>query len=166
MDIDALARDLDALVAGIDFSMPGRDQALGRDLAGVIAQGIVDRTVAEQRSVDGGVLKANVPQYRAWKAAKYGSYQPLVRTGQMTSFPSVLGEVTIVSSDVRMRYGTGSAPTSSSTGYLSDSDRAVTDRDKAGYVSDDRPFYGLDDRIADAVIEAAGDALDDYLRTH
>lgn len=166
MDIDALARDLDALVAGIDFSMPGRDQALGRDLAGVIAQGIVDRTVGEQRSVDGSVLKANMPQYRAWKAAKYGSYQPLVRTGQMTSFPSVLGEVTIVSSDVRMRYGTGSAPTSSSTGYLSDSDRAVTDRDKAGYVSDDRPFYGLDDRIADAVIEAAGDALDDYLRSH
>jgi hypothetical protein len=164
--IDEIANELDQIVRGIVFTMPGRDQSLARDLCGVVAQGIIDRTVAEQRSASGAGLKRNEPQYAAWKAKKYGSYQPLIRTGQLLSLASVLGNPAIGDGEIRMTYGLDVAPSRSSTGYITDADRAVTDKQKADFVSDDRPFYELDDAIAEKVIEAAGEAIGRYIEEH
>lgn len=147
------------LIDSFDFTRPGEDQSLGRDMAADVATGIIDRTTAEQRDATGSPLKPNEPKYAKRKAEKYGAHQPLVRTGQLLSLQSVKGEVTVSPDEIVMRYGTGDAPSRSSTGYISDADRAVTDRQKAEWNSDERPFYAMDDAIIDAVAQRAADEL-------
>jgi hypothetical protein len=158
-NIDDIEQWIDGIVSAVDFTRPGKDQSLGRDLAGIVAEEIQVRTAGNSQSADGSPLKDNEPRYAAYKARKYNVHQALVRTGQLLSLQSLIGETTITSDEVSMRYGVGEAPKSGSTGYISDADKKVTDREKAEYVSDERPFYGLDERIADEVAKAAGEWL-------
>jgi hypothetical protein len=144
-NLDDIDRWLDDAVASVDFTRPGSEGSLGEDIAHIVARSIVDRTVAEQKASDGSPLKENEPRYAAYKRKRYQAHQPLIRTGQMMSLQSVLGETSISADSIEMRYGTGEAPQTSSTGYISDQDKAVTDREKAEHTSAERPFYGLDD---------------------
>lgn len=162
-NLDKIASDIDDLIASINFEMPGVNGSLANDLIDIAARGIIDRTVAEQDDAAGSPLKPNNPKYAAFKAAKYSSHQPLVRTGQMLSLASVRGVPTIGEDEIIMDYGLGVAPTSGSTGYISKADRSVTDRQKAGHVSEDRPFYSLDDAIAADMIDHAGKVIVDHL---
>lgn len=159
-NIDDIEAWLDGIVAAVDFTRPGKDQSLGRDLAGIVAEEIHKRTVGNEQSADGSTLKANTPKYAAWKAKKYHVQQPLIRTGQLTSLQSLIGETTITADEVEMRYGVNEAPSRTSTGAaLSKSDAAITDRQKAEFVSDERPFYALDERIADECAKFAAEWL-------
>jgi hypothetical protein len=162
-NLDDIDRWLNEAIASVDFTRPGSEGSLGEDIAHIIAQGIIDRTVAEQKTSDGSPLKENEPKYRARKLKKYGVEQPLLRTGQMLSLQSVLGETSISADSIEMKYGTGEAPQSSSTGYISDQDKAVTDREKAEHTSAERPFYGMDDAIADTIMDHARDWLDNEI---
>jgi hypothetical protein len=160
-NIDEIDDYLRSILDQVDFTRPGKDQSLGRDIAGIVAEEINVRTAGNAQDIDGSPLKENEPRYAARKLAKYGTDQPLIRTGQMLSMESLLGETTISKREIEMRYGTGQAPSSGGTGYLSAGDRKVTDREKAEYNSEDRPFYGLDERIANEVAEYAQEWLDE-----
>jgi hypothetical protein len=162
-NIDDIDRWLNEAIASVDFTRPGSEGSLGEDITHIVARGIIDRTAAEQKASDGSPLKALDPRYKARKQAKYQVDLILVRTGQMMSLQSVLGETSISADSIEMRYGTGEAPQTSSTGYISDQDKAVTDREKAEHTSAERPFYGLDDQISDAIMDHARDWLDNEI---
>jgi hypothetical protein len=85
--------------------------------------------------------------------------QPLLRTGQMLSQLSLLGQTTIGPQRIELKYGLGVPPSSGSTGYIEDGDMKVTEREKAGWTEAERPFYALDDRIGDEVMTAIGEWL-------
>ena len=162
---DDIADWLDELASTFDFNRPGVDGSLGRDCAGTAAQGMIDRTVAEVKSADGGNLKPNERKYAVRKLKKYDANQPLVRSGQLLSLTSMRGETAIEPDKVTMQYGTNQPPAGSLNGYLPDADRKVTDRQKAGWVSDERPFYALDETIGDTITAMIDEALADHLQS-
>jgi hypothetical protein len=46
-NIDQVITDLEAFVASFDFTIPGKDQSLGRDVANTFALGIQARSAEE-----------------------------------------------------------------------------------------------------------------------
>jgi hypothetical protein len=161
---EEIERLLAELVAGFDFTVKGKDGSLGKDMAGSAAEGIVDRSVPEAIAPDGSVWPSNAEKYAKWKARKYAANQPGLRTGQMLSKQSIMGETVIGPDVVEMRYGTGTPPASAENGTdLTQSDQDITDIEKAFFFSAERPFYGLDQDIADKLGAEAGEALGEYL---
>jgi hypothetical protein len=164
-NVDAVASDIEAFLAGFNFTRPGKDQSLGRDLAVVAATGMIDQAVAQQSDPDGTPYPENEPKYRAWKKKKYSVDQPNVRTGQMLSEQSMLGGTVVGPEQVEMKYGTGNAPTSAATGAaLSKQDEQITDVEKAFFCSKTRPFYALDVTTIDEMTAEAQESLDDYCK--
>jgi hypothetical protein len=130
-----------------------------------VAEGIVDRSAAEQRGVE-GAFPANDSEYTARKVKLYGVDLIGFRTGQMISLPSLLGKIDVTPDSVVMTYGTDQPPTRSmSSGYISTSDQAVTDTAKAGYFTEKKgSFYAIDEEIADKVRTYFADQLGDFIK--
>lgn len=164
-NIDEVARWIDDVVDSVNFTMPGRDASLGRDMAGVVAEGIIDRSVPDAVSPDGGTWAPNEARYAAYKRKKFAADQPGILSGQMLSLESVRGEVKVLPNSVEMTYGIGATPSRSRTGApLSASQQATTDKDKARHFADGgREFYGLDRTIAEAVMIEVESAIADYI---
>jgi hypothetical protein len=164
-NLDDVAGWLDRLVAGFDFSVPGKDQSLGRDIAGAVVEGIQDRSVADGNDATGAAFMVNAPWYAKWKAKKYSALQPGILSGQMLSSASLMGETEVNADEIVMRYGTGDAgPDESSTGVKLKGTQP-TDKEKAEwFTAGGRPFYALDGTIRAAVVTLAGDALDEHLK--
>jgi hypothetical protein len=163
-NVDAVLADLKAIVHGFDFERVVEDKTLGEDLAGIIADGIAARSIDEERGATVG-WDANAPDYADWKEKKYNVRKPNVRTGQMLSIQSLLGMTTVSTHEVQMLYGLGEAPTrSSASDYFNPkTDGSITDIEKAYFCSATRPFYELDDTIANAVFDRIEQALTQYL---
>lgn len=138
---------------------------MGKDAAGIVAEGILDRSAADQAGPD-GIFPANDPKYTARKVAKYGVDLIGFRTGQMISLPSLLGHVVVTPDTVLIQYGTGLAPTESmSSDYISMSDQSVTDKEKADYFTALKGrFFALDDNIAESVRTYFSDQLGQFIR--
>lgn len=181
-NISDVRRWLDQWVKGIDFTRPGKDQSLGRDIAIVIIRGrpgkllggIQGRASREHRGASPTPWPPNSSKpsrwhpggYKGWKAERYGlADEPNFRSGQMLSQTSLYGQTTIQPTVVTMRYGTGTPPSRSAapTGYLSDADRRVTDTAKAQYNSPKRPFYEIDSEDAKAVVEECQEFVNRYI---
>ena len=164
-NLDEVARLLDQLIAGFNFTRTGKEQSLGRDLAAKTAEGIHDRSVPGRLAPDGSQWDDNEPKYAAKKRAKYDADQPNVRTGQMLSLASLKGKTEVGPDLVVMTYGLDAPPGSALNGTeLTTADKAVTDSDKAGWCAALRPFYGLDATISAALHDVARAALDEYLQ--
>lgn len=140
---------LDALVATFDFTRAGAEESMGKDAAHIVGEGILDRSIQEQGGPDGAWL-ANDPDYTDWKREHYNVDLIGVRTGQMFSLPSLLGDVDIQPMTVTIRYGTGLPPTSSmASSYLSQEDTSITDTEKAWIFTRKKgAFFVLDVTIA------------------
>src|SRR4051794_13882624 len=110
--IDEYFRKLAGLIDTFNFERKGHGESMGKDAAGIVAEGIVDRSAAEQRGVD-GLWRANDPAYTDFKRAKYGVDLIGFRTGQMISLPSLLGKIDVTPNSVLMTYGTNQPPTRS-----------------------------------------------------
>lgn len=92
----------------------------------------------------------------------------------MLSTTSLIGDVAISGDEVVMTYGTGDEePLKASKGAVMPRkvdtktgamEAAPTDREKAEWCSDERPFYALDDKIREACVEAAGEALGKHIQ--
>lgn len=164
-NLDDVAAWVDAAVDSFDFTIAGKDQSLGRDLAGVVADGISERSEPAALDPDGTEWEANEPKYAKRKGKKYDAWQPNVRTGQMLSVKSLIGGTVVAAQEVELRYGTGQPPDSARKGDLTESDKSITDIEKAFFCSKSRPFYALDGAIVGAVVAEAGEALADHLKT-
>ncbi len=163
-NVDAVLADLRAIVHGFDFETVIEDKTLGEDLAGIIADGIAARSIDEERGAEQS-WDANESKYADWKEKKYNVRKPNIRTGQMLSIESLLGGTIVTTHEVQMLYGLGEAPTRSSASDYFDpkTDGSITDIEKAYFCSASRPFYELDDTIANAVFDRIGEALTQYL---
>jgi hypothetical protein len=163
--INEYFRKLEALIATFDFTRQGHGESMGKDACGVVAEGIVDRSAADQRGVD-DVFPANDSKYTDRKRAKYGVDLIGFRTGQMISLPSLLGRIDVTPDSVLMTYGTNTPPTRSmSSGYISTSDQAVTDNQKAEYFTERKGrWYAIDEPIAVQVREYFADQLGIFIR--
>lgn len=175
-NVDAVIASLEQFVRSFDFTRPGKDQSLARDVVNTIAGGIQRRSIDEHK----GATKTwpdNAPKYARYKEKKYGVYDaPNVRTGQMLSLQSLRGTSTRIEKDrIEMVYGTGDPPSATATGApLSSQDEKVTDREKAGFAHEggrsangryraSRPFYEADDPIAGKVREVLVENLNEYI---
>jgi hypothetical protein len=169
MDADQIIheyfRKLEGLVKTFDFTRKGEGESMGKDAALKVAQGIVNRSAAQQAGVD-GIFLANDPKYTADKVKRYGTDLIGFRTGQMISLPSLLGHVDVTPNTVLMTYGTNTPPSRSiSSSYISTSDQAVTDTQKAEYFTDRKGrWYAIDDTIADNVRGYFADQLSGFIR--
>lgn len=169
MDADQIISEyfqkLAGLVATFNFTRHGHGESMGKDAAGIVAEGILDRSVAEQRGAD-DFFPDNDSQYTDRKRAKYNVDLIGFRTGQMISLPSLLGKIDVTPDAVLMTYGTNEPPTRSmSTSYISTSDQAVTDTQKAEYFTERKGrWYAIDEPIADAVRVYFADQLGGFIR--
>ena len=169
MSSDNLGRHItwvEQLVDSVNFTLPGVEGSLGRDLAGKVAEGIAERSAIAQ-APDGTDWEPNEDKYAAWKAKRYriGGHEPNRRTGQMLSPKSLLGQTTVEPDLVLMKYGLGEPPNRTATGAaLSVGDESITDIEKAYFCSKLRPFYALDERIKDEVFHVAQEAVNRLVR--
>lgn len=153
-NVDQVYNDIKDFVDSFDFTEQVEDKSLGVDVASKIVAGIVIRSIDEQRSADAPWDKLN-KKYLEWKIKHYGVDSIGVRTGQMLSHVSLLGDLQITPELVTLLYGTGEADRD---------DPSITDIEKAFYFSKRRPFFDLDDTIADAVFARIEELLEHYLR--
>lgn len=163
-EVEALVQ---AVVDTFDFTLPGKSQSLGRDLAVTAAEGIADRS-NQGLDAAGEPFKPNAAKYAAYKFRKFQVDRPGELGGQTLSLQSVLGTPEVTPDTVVMRYGTGQAPqrkTSRGGADLSPSQLEATDQEKAEWLqAGGREFYGLDAEISEKVIVQAGDALTEHLK--
>lgn len=161
---EQLLADLKSLATRFGFLATIEGKTLGDDIAAITADSIHARSVDRESGTD-GQWPANAPKYAAWKARKYGVDRPNIRTGQMLSLQSLLGQTAVTTHQVQMMYGTGHPATRSATGMGFDPGRDdLADVDKAYFCSTSRPFYELDDEISDRVFDRIEKCLEDYLK--
>lgn len=153
-NVDQVYDDIKDFVDGFNFTAQTEDKSVGRNVCGVIVDGIVRRSIDEQRSADAAWDALNA-KYKAWKIKKYGVDSIGYKTGQMLSHVSLLGDIQITPELVTLLYGTGAADPDDSN---------ITDIEKAFFFSNRRPFFELDDQIADAAFARIEELLEDYLR--
>jgi hypothetical protein len=172
---------LENFVAGFNFLRPGTDQNLGRDLAHVVAGRISERATQRSRGADPSPWRelTDKPAGKGYKSRKQKAYgwaeadgKPNVRTGQMVSEESCMGDTRVGEQLVEIHYGEDRPPakTHSPVDRRTPSqirgDEKVTDRQKAGYAVElDRSFFEVDDDIEAAVIEEARLHLEHYILT-
>jgi hypothetical protein len=170
---DEVTALIEAAVRTFDFTLPGKSQSLGRDLAVRAATGICDRS-NQGLDPDGNPWPPNsdtpfhgMPGYATYKYQRYSVDRPGELGGQMLSLLSVLGTPSVSADTVEMTYGTGSPPqrTTSRTGVaMKPSELKATDVEKADWFFEGgREFFAFDDEIAESVVELCGEALDEYL---
>jgi hypothetical protein len=173
-NIDDVMRDLEAWVKQFNFTRPGFQGSLGRDVAMAVVDGIADRSDRRRAGAD-AVWQENVPKYRKWKLRKYGIDEPNARTGQMLSQLSLYGRTTIEPELVLLTYGTDTATAGAVFGGEHTEkdlarDRKRTDTEKAYFAHTGqsihkikRPFYEMDEIISADVQKIVEESLADYL---
>ncbi len=157
---DSIPDLIQAAVDTFDFTMPGEGgQSLGRDLAVTAAKGIADRSDSGL-DLNGEPFAANEDKYAKYKEKRYDVDRPGELGGQMFSLTSVLGKPEVSADAIHMSYGWNQAPartTARNGAPLRESERKATDRQKAVWFAESgREFYGLDETIAEAMLEQAG----------
>jgi hypothetical protein len=173
---------LEGFVDSFDFTRPGIDQTLGRDVKGLAAQRIYDRAITTKGGVS-GPWPENEPVYAAAKEKRYDTdpQDPNVRTGQMLSQQSIEGRSTVEPKQVTMVYGTNTLPNGlRDGGALPLKTRGPnkgqpiddkTDVEKAYFAHTGqsmhkikRPFYEVNESDAEAVVELCQENLNDLIR--
>jgi hypothetical protein len=170
-------------VNGFDFTRPGKDQNLGRDLANAEVDQIMVRAEQYRCGPDGDEWEGNSTKsspwlpggYKQWKEEIYGwDDMPNRRTGQMLSQTSLFGRTTIEPRLITMIYGVDAPPdrSASPNGFFDpETDGKITDVEKAelahkaGGNRPARPFYGPGEGDLEALCEVARENLHGYIRT-
>jgi hypothetical protein len=170
----------DQFLDSFEFTRPGRDQSLGRDIANELVDSIDGRN-SQRVDPDGAAWPPNSTKeppkggYKGWKKRKYGlDDEPNVRTGQMVSRLSLYGRTKIEPKLVTLVYGIDAPPDSSAapTGYISNADKSTTDVRKAYYAhtgqgphGTKRRFYEATNEDAVKLAELVQENLNDYIRS-
>lgn len=166
-NLPELAAALDELAASLDFTRPGRDGSLGRTLIGIIHEGIADRN-REAVDPDGAPWAGNRGGYGKRKASAglpvgVGIYPGGKPGGEMLSLVEIQGETKVEPDSVESGYGTSDGARDKGDWFTHGS--AGPDGLRSGAENQPgRPFYGIGEEDAEAVMEEAGRFLDDLLR--
>jgi len=139
---------LEAFVRGVDFTAPGRQQSLGRDCLAHAVQGILDDTLAGQKSPDGTPLAANRGVYGERKA-KAGLPVGIGLRGKkkagdrMLSEVEVRGEQDITPDTASMKYGRSDAARKKGQWFTAGGTATAGCEPSGTKGQPPRPFYGL-----------------------
>jgi hypothetical protein len=136
-------------VSGFGLDAPGPTSTVGHDMMVAVAEGIQARSLVQQRGAT-EVWPENSDDYAKYKEEHYASKWINVKTSQMLSMLSLLGEFRLLDDKRTLEwlYGTGDPPRSSITGFLDESDLEVTDREKAVIAhASGRSFFELDQQM-------------------
>jgi hypothetical protein len=153
-NVDSVFDDVKNLIDSFGFTTTVEGKTMGLDCAGIIADGIIARSIDEQRGADGPWDKLTA-KYIAWKARKGLAQMISVRTGGMMRLEALLGSTVVTNETVQMLYGTGEPDKL---------DPDITDIEKAFFFSKRRPFYELDDTISDLVFARIEHLVEEYIR--
>ena len=157
---------LEALIATFDFTRQGQNESMGKEAAGIVAEGILDRSISDQAGPDGAWL-ANDPKYTERKRRPYGVELIGVRTGQTCSrFTSLLGRVDVSPQHVEIHDGTGGyAEQGQAMHPVYEADQLWTDVSKAQFFTENKgAFFKLDTTIAEKVIGYFAAELEEFIR--
>ncbi|MHB8359796.1 MAG: hypothetical protein ACYDCP_09925 [Thermoplasmataceae archaeon] len=180
-NIGAVVEWLRDFVEGFDFTRPGKDQSLGRDLANQQVRQIMIRSsqfldpMEEEWAGNSRKSSPWLPGgYKEWKEATYEwDDAPNYRTGQMLSQLSLFGRTTIEPRLITLRYGIDAPPdrSTSPNGFFDrETDGKVTDLQKAEWAhtqTPDKParrFYDFGAGDAEALADVARESLHAYIR--
>ena len=169
-NIDQVVADLAEFINEFNFNRVGKEQSLGRDVANGVVWAIAERSATEKKGADVD-WPANASKYAAWKEKKYGvADAPNTRTGDMLSKRALYGHTTIEPELVTMIYGTGTVPTACAVGGTPGKGDQKTDQEKAYFAHTGqskkkilRPFYELDEHIAETIQGIIADSLNKYI---
>jgi hypothetical protein len=168
-NIDEVGSWMRRVIQGINMEMPGPTSILGHDIGVAAAEGIQERSYAEQRGAK-EAFRPNSKKYLEEKIELYESDLINVRTGQMLSMGSMTADIEIADEGktATMTYGSGEPPQYSVNGYIEEEDKAITDKEKAWIAhNDNRSFFELDEEINNnRVLPVVRDALEQYLKEH
>lgn len=166
-------RFLDDFADAFDFTRPGAEGSLGKDVLKAGVECISTRAIDRNAGPD-DVWQENEPKYAAWKAKRYNMSddKPNVRTGQMLSEKSLTGRSTIEPKQVTMIYGVDAPPDGTWTGApLTEQDKKITDVKKAYFAHTGqsvhhikRPFYQLTETDGKEISELCQKNLNDMIR--
>lgn len=175
-NINEVVAYLQGIVDDFNFTRPGTDGSLGRDVRNLEAERIELRSGQNKTGPDGSPWPANAPTYADWKNRKYGWSEVNKKTGRMLSLTSLKGDKTTIEKDlVTLRYGTEQAttetysPADNRSEKCKTADGKVTDLQKAEYAhtggkhGKKRPFYGVGEGDAEAITELCQKNLDQFI---
>ena len=165
-DADRVGELVMEVIDTFDFTLPGRDQSLGRDLC-IQAASDMEVRGNDGKDVAGNAFKPNEEEYAAYKDEKYGVDRPGELGGQMLSLLSLLGNPVIEKDKILMTYGLGVPPSknTSRTGVLMlDQELTATDVEKAEYmVERGNLFYGFDPAMEEALVRIVEERLEQHI---
>jgi hypothetical protein len=166
----AVKAQIAAFVKGIDFTRPGKEGSLGKDLLSEAATGIIDQAIGNQQSPDGTPFAANQGPYGdakreeglpvgiGLKGHRGGSSE------RMLSLVEVMGEQDIKPDEATMKYGRSEAMKRRGQWFTAGS-TAVDGCEPSGAMNQpSRPFYGLGDETKANVREVGHDFVRDRVR--
>lgn len=166
----AVKARIEALVASINFTSPGRAGSLGKDLLTDAAVGIRDHAIGEQAAPDGTPWEANRGKYGERKEAAGLPVGVGLRSKaanddrRMLSLEQVKGRQEITPDSATMTYGTDDRAMrvagwftvgGSGSGGIEPSGTA----DQPG-----RPFYALNPTLKAELVESCREAVRDIIR--
>lgn len=162
---EEIQRLLDQLAGGFNFTTPGTDgRGLGEELLDVVAEGVIDRTLAEQNQPDGAPLAPNAESYAA---SREKAGKPIgVLSGEMLSQLEVSGERVIGPERAEMTYGQPGSEARRKAEWFTrgSAENPPGDIEHSGAEGQpSRPFYALDDAIRARLGDRSNLALDEFL---
>jgi hypothetical protein len=178
-DPDQPVELIEAALDTFDFTLPGRDKSLGRDLAVRVASGIAQRSL-DGKDPDGNDWPPNSDNpkgkgYATYKLKRYDVDRPGELGGQMLSLLSLMGNVVVTPNRIEMTYGIDTPPqrpTARNGVPLKDHELIPTDREKGDWFTNGnsrtgqppRRFFEFDEEIAASLVTLVSEFLQEYLR--
>ena len=114
-NVNEVVDSLDAITDSFDFTVPGADQSLGRDVAKRVVQGIYDRSLEERRGAR-SPWKQNESKYRNGKRKTTEPTNRIAEPARCFPTGALMGRTTIEPDQITMIYGTGDPPARASFG--------------------------------------------------
>ena len=173
-NVDEVITYLEGFLSQINFLRPGHDGSLGRDCAMTILrgpdlddqEGIIGRNEAEVNP-DGSAWPDISEKTKKRKLKYYGWDDIAKQTNQMLSLESLAANIDVQADLVTLQYGTGQPPSQSNapTGYLSNSDKKVTDIEKAVYnYQRGVQFFGANEQDLENVAKVCQENINEFIK--
>lgn len=166
---DSNIQDLEAFFArfdeAIDFTRPGTEGSLGKDLLKSQGLRILDRAQAEQGSE--GEWAENRGEYKKRKDKKglpVGRGLGEDDENRMLSQLNVMGEQEVTATEATMRFGQGDKARNKGDWFTNGSEGEDGKRSGAKN-QPPRPFYQITSEDEDAIIEQSAEAVGEWLQS-
>lgn len=158
--------DIDALVDTFDFTLTGKTESIGKDLADAACESMRYRALEEKDPLH-RKWKDNEKNYAKYKEVRYDVHEVGILSGQMLSQESMNGQRFVTPNSVQIIYGTGRSHQGPARNGapMKPHELIPTDREKADwFTKGGRRFFEFDAEDAEAVFDEAKDAWTEHMK--